>query len=128
LQIACHAFINLLLPIFHETNFFKVLVVDGGGSMRRALLGDNVAATALKNNWSGVIIHGCVRDIAELEKINIGIKALGSIPRKTEKKNVGSRDIPVTFSGVTFRPNEYVYADRDGIVVSDKKLILEGKL
>lgn len=96
--------------------------------MRRALLGDNVAATALKNNWSGVIIHGCVRDIAELEKINIGIKALGSIPRKTEKKNVGSRDIPVTFSGVTFRPNEYVYADRDGIVVSDKKLILEGKL
>ena len=108
--------------------FLKVLVVDGGGSLRRALLGDNVAAAALRNNWSGVIIYGCVRDTVELEKINVGIKALASIPRKTEKKNVGSRDIPVTFAGVTFRPNDYVYADRDGIVVSDKKLALEGKL
>ena len=106
----------------------KVLVVDGGGSMRRALLGDNVAATAVKNNWSGVIIYGCVRDTVQLEKINVGIKALASIPRKTEKKNVGSRDIPVTFAGITFSPNAYVYADRDGIVVSDKKLTLEGKL
>ena len=108
--------------------FLKVLVVDGGGSLRRALLGDNVAATALKNNWSGVIIYGCVRDTVQLEKMNVGIKALASIPRKTEKKNVGSRDIPVTFAGVTFRPNEFVYADRDGIVVSEKELKLQGKL
>lgn len=96
--------------------------------MRRALLGDNVAATALKNNWSGLVIYGCVRDSYQLERMDLGVKALASMPRKTEKKNVGSRDIPVTFAGVTFRPNEYVYADRDGIVVSTMKLALVGKL
>lgn len=115
--------------MFKIRNFsIKVLVVDGGGSKRRALLGDNVAATAFKNNWSGIIIYGCVRDVVELERIDVGIKALGSIPRKTEKKNVGTRDVPVSFGGVTFRPNDYVYADRDGIVVSNRKLTLEGKL
>ena len=85
-----------------------------------------MAATAQKNNWSGVVIFGCVRDTCQLEKIDLGIKALAQIPRKTEKKDVGTRDIPVTFAGVTFRPDEYLYADRDGIVVSDKKLTIEG--
>lgn len=92
--------------------------------MRRALLGDNVAASAVKNNWSGIVIYGCLRDTEMLAQMDIGVKALGSIPRKTEKKNVGSRDIPVTFGGVTFKPSDYIYADKDGIVVSDKELTL----
>ncbi|XP_028410136.1 uncharacterized protein LOC114532755 [Dendronephthya gigantea] len=124
--VKCHEDNSCVKTALAEPGDGRVLVVDGGGSLRRALLGDNVAATALKNNWSGVIIYGCVRDTCQLEKIDLGVKALAQIPRKTEKKNVGMRDIPVTFAGVTFRPNEYVYADRDGIVVSDKKLTLEG--
>jgi len=103
----------------------KVLVVDGGGSMRRAMLGDMLAEKAEKNGWEGIIIYGCIRDvnaIAELE--NLGVQALGAHPMKTEKLGTGQFNVPVTFGGVTFHPGDYVYADNNGVLVSPQKLEL----
>lgn len=102
----------------------QVLVVDGGGSVKYSLLGDNLAASAYKNGWTGVIINGAIRDVAEISKIpSLGVRALALIPRKTAKKDVGERDVVVEFAGVTFRPGSYVYVDEDGIIVSEKMLL-----
>ena len=99
-----------------------VLVVDGGASLRTALLGDRLAELAKANGWAGLIIHGAVRDVAALGRIAIGIKALGSNPRKSAKVGNGLVDVPVTFGGVTFAPGNWVYTDDDGIVVAAKRL------
>ena len=96
----------------------RVLVVDGGGSRRHALLGDNLGRAAVNNGWSGIIIHGCIRDSAELGRMDLGLRALGTMPLRSDKRGEGERDVPVRFAGVTFRPGEYVYADEDGIIVS----------
>ena len=96
----------------------RVLVVDGGGSMRRACLGDRLAALAAVNSWSGIVVYGCVRDLEELALINLGVMAIGIHPMKTEKRGIGDIQIPVTFSGVTFVPGKYLYADSNGIVVA----------
>jgi regulator of ribonuclease activity A len=101
----------------------KVLVIDGGGSLQRSLLGDQLAAKAADNGWSGIIIHGAVRDIEVIAEIDIGVKALNAIPLKTEKRGVGDTNIPVTFAGVTFSPGTYVYADLNGIIVSQERLV-----
>jgi regulator of ribonuclease activity A len=95
----------------------RVLVVDGGASKRCALMGGNLAKLAEKNGWAGVVINGCVRDRAEIAACQIGVKAIGHVPRKSEKRGVGAADVPVTFSGVTFRPGDHLYADMDGVVV-----------
>jgi regulator of ribonuclease activity A len=100
----------------------RVLVVDGGGSKRRALFGGNLGAAAVRNGWSGVIIHGCIRDVAELEPLELGIRALGTMPLRSEKRGEGERDVPVRFAGVTFRPGDHVYVDEDGVVVSATSL------
>jgi len=100
----------------------RVLVVDGGGSLGRALLGDLIAETAAGNGWEGIIIYGAIRDVDPISEIHIGVKALGSIPLKTDRKEVGDLDVPVTFAGVTFNPGEYVYSDSTGIIVSPKPL------
>lgn len=100
----------------------KVLVVDGGGSVRVALLGDNVAALAEKNNWEGVLIFGAIRDAADINEMNVGIKALGTHPFKSVKKGEGDKDIAVTFAGITFSPGEYLYSDEDGIIVAPNAL------
>lgn len=96
----------------------RVLVVDGGGSRRRALFGGNLGAAAVRNGWSGVILYGCIRDSAELGALGLGIRALGTMPLRSEKRGEGERDVPVRFAGVTFRPGDHVYADEDGVVVS----------
>jgi len=96
----------------------RVLVVDGGGSRRRALLGDMLGESAVRNGWVGVIIHGCIRDSAALGQMNLGIRALGTMPLRSEKRNEGERDVPVRFAGVTFRPGDFVYVDEDGVVLS----------
>ena len=100
----------------------RVLVVDGGGSTRCALLGDMLGALARDNGWAGVVVHGCVRDTAQLATLSIGVRALAAMPRKSDKKSRGERDVPVTFGGVTFTPGEWLYADADGIVVSARPL------
>jgi regulator of ribonuclease activity A len=100
----------------------RVLVIDGGGSLRCAMLGSNLAALGITHGWSGILLYGCVRDVGELRAAAIGIKALASHPRKSGKKGEGSRDVAVTFGGVTFRPGEHLYADADGVIVSARAL------
>ena len=100
----------------------RVLVVDGGGSLRSALVGGNLAALAHRNGWSGIVVHGCIRDAAEIAGTPLGVKALHAIPRKSARAGAGDRGVPVTFAGVTFVPGAHLYADRDGIVVSDRDL------
>lgn len=100
----------------------KVLVVDGGGSMRRAMLGDMLAAKAVKNGWSGILINGCIRDSADIGEMDLGVKALGTHPCKTEKRGLGDRNVTVRFVGVTFEPGHYLYADEDGFIVSEAPL------
>jgi len=100
----------------------KVLVVDGGGSMRRAMLGDMLAEKAEKNGWEGIIIYGCIRDVNAIGGLDLGVQALGTHPMKTDKRGLGDLNVDVTFGGVTFRPGEYVYADNNGVLVSPKKL------
>ena len=100
----------------------RVLLVDGGGSLRTALVGGNLAALAHRNGWAGLVVHGCIRDAAEIAATPIGVKALSAIPRKSAKAGAGERGVPVTFAGVTFFPGAHLYADRDGIVVADRNL------
>jgi regulator of ribonuclease activity A len=100
----------------------RVLVVDGGGSLRCALLGDQLAELAVKNGWAGVVVNGCVRDSAAIAKLAVGVKALATHPRKSEKRGVGDVDRPVTFAGVTFHPGDWVYADGDGLLLSPVSL------
>ena len=108
--------------ILEEPGVGRVLVVDGGGSTRCALLGDQLAELAEKNDWAGVVVNGCIRDSAAIAEIGIGVKALGVHPLKTIKRNTGWRDLPVSFAGVTFRSGHYLYADEDGLIVSEKPL------
>ena len=96
----------------------RVLVVDGGASLRRALVGGNIGAAAAKNGWAGVVVDGCVRDVAELAACDVGIRALAAMPLPTFKRNQGERDVPVQVQGVRVRPGDWLYADEDGIVVA----------
>lgn len=100
----------------------RVLVVDGGGSTRRALLGDQLAASAAQNGWSGLLIYGCVRDVEILETIDLGIKALNAIPVKTDKRGEGQLDLPVHVAGAQVVPGEFLYADVNGVVVAVRDL------
>ncbi|WP_122570278.1 ribonuclease E activity regulator RraA [Pseudomonas viridiflava] len=96
----------------------KVLVVDGGGSLRCAMLGDMVAEQASKNGWEGLLIYGCVRDVDMLAQTDLGVQALASHPKKSEKRGIGELNVPVTFGGVTFKPGDYLYADNNGVIIS----------
>jgi regulator of ribonuclease activity A len=100
----------------------RVLVVDNGGSLRCAVVGDQLAALASKNGWAGIVVHGCVRDSVALAATEVGVKALAVMPRKSEKRGSGETDLPVTFAGVTFTPGHHLYADADGIVVAPQPL------
>lgn len=100
----------------------RVLVVDGGASLRRALLGGNLGAAASRNGWAGVVIDGCVRDLAELALCQTGIRALAPVPMPTEKRQEGQRDVAVQIQGVWVRPGDWLYADEDGIVVASVPL------
>lgn len=99
-----------------------VLVVDAGGSRRCAMLGDKLAELAVKNGWAGVVMYGLIRDSAVIEDMELGVKALGTLPIKSVKRGEGQLDVPVTFAGVTFAPDNWLYADADGVVVADAKL------
>lgn len=101
----------------------RVLVVDGGASLRRALVGGNLGKAAAKNGWAGVVVDGCVRDSAELAECDVGIRALALMPLPTEKRQEGQSDVAVQVQGVWVRPGDWLYADEDGIVVASRPLI-----
>lgn len=101
----------------------QVLVVDGGGSMRCALVGDQLALLAVKNDWAGVVVYGCIRDSKAIGAMELGVFALGTHPLKSIKKGAGDRDLAVSFGGVTFTPGHYLYADDDGVIISEAPLL-----
>lgn len=101
----------------------KVLVVDGGGSMRCALLGDMIAQSAIDNSWAGVVVYGCVRDVDDMAQMDIGVMALGCIPRKSNRRDEGQIDIEISFGDLTLNSGMFVYADNNGIIASNKPLI-----
>jgi regulator of ribonuclease activity A len=100
----------------------RVLVVDGGGSLKRSLLGGDLAGKAAKNGWAGVIVYGAVRDIAELEAEPLGVLALALIPMKTEKRGLGERGLPLALAGAVIHPGDWIYADRDGVIAARQAL------
>ncbi|MCJ8147352.1 ribonuclease E activity regulator RraA [Acinetobacter sp. A3.8] len=101
----------------------KVLVVDGGASMRCALMGDMIAESAVKNHWNGVIIYGCVRDVDAIAELDLGVQALACIPQKSTRKGVGETGLTLSFGGVTIAQDDYIYADNNGIVVAKEALV-----
>jgi regulator of ribonuclease activity A len=121
--IKCFEDNSLVRELTAEPGHGRVLVVDAGGSMRRALVGDMLAKQALDNGWSGIVVYGCIRDCAALADMPIGVKALGMHPLKTDKRGEGQRDVVVRFGGISFRPGDWLYADEDGIVVARRQLI-----
>ncbi len=101
----------------------KVLAIDGGASMRCALLGDLIGASAVKNHWSGVIVYGCVRDVDALATLDLGVQALASIPQKSDRQGLGEVNVTLNFAGLMIESGMFVYADNNGILVSDVSLI-----
>ncbi len=115
--VRCHEDNGLLKKRLGEPGNGRVLVVDGGGSCRRALVGEDIAGRARDNGWAGMVMWGCVRDVATLREIPVGIKAIGSNPKPSSKRAAGEVDVPVSFGGVAFRPGAMLYSDDDGIAV-----------
>ncbi len=113
----------LVRSALEEPGEGRVLVIDGGGSLRCAMVGDMLAEIGVKNGWSGILVYGCIRDAVMMSSMKLGIKALNTNPKKSVKKGAGDRDIPVTFAGVTFVPGHYLYADEDGVVVAETKVV-----
>lgn len=114
----------LIKRVLSEKVAGSVLVIDGAGSLHCALVGDMMAATALANGWTGLVIHGAIRDSSTLATLALGIKAIGTNPRKSAKTGAGAIDVPVSFGGVVFAPGRYLYSDPDGIVVSARSLTM----
>lgn len=121
--IKCHEDNSLVKQCVEEPGAGRVIVVDGGGSRRRSLLGDMLAAKAVANGWAGLVIHGVIRDVDEIARMALGVQALGTCPVKTEKLGAGQRDIPLELGGVTINPGEYLYADNNGVIVSARALL-----
>ena len=100
----------------------RVMVVDGGGSLRKALLGDMIAENAMNNGWSGFVINGCIRDVDIISTLDLGVQAINTIPLKTEKRGLGDLNVAVTFAGQTMQAGQFIYADNNGIIISHRKL------
>ena len=113
---------SLVRTALEEPGEGRILIVDGDESLRCAMLGDMLAKLGMENGWSGIIVFGCIRDADVIATIDIGVKALNTNPRKSLKQGLGDRDISVSFAGITFNVGEYVYADTDGVIVSEKKI------
>lgn len=115
--VRCHRDNALVKATLATPGDGAVLVVDGGGSLESALVGDLIAASAVSNGWAGIIVHGVIRDRVAIGELPLGVKALGSNPRKSAKDGVGEVDVPVTIAGVVFAPGRHVWADADGVLV-----------
>ncbi|WP_028649937.1 ribonuclease E activity regulator RraA [Nocardiopsis sp. CNT312] len=120
--VKCHEDNGLVKKVLNTPGEGAVLVVDGGGSLRSALMGDMIAEAAVAHGWAGAVIHGVVRDTVALGGLDLGVKALGSNPRKSAKDAAGVLDGPVVFGDVTFVPGEWLYSDHDGIVVNAERI------
>ncbi len=120
--VKCFEDNSVVKQLVDEPGQGKVMVVDGGGSMRAALLGDMLAEKAAKNGWEGIIIYGCIRDVDVIAETDLGVQALATHPRKTDKRGIGDKNVDITFGGVTFKPGQFVYADNNGVIVSETKL------
>jgi regulator of ribonuclease activity A len=123
ITIKCHEDNSLVKQAVAEPGEGRVIVVDGGGSLRRALLGDNLAEQAAANGWAGLVIYGAIRDVDEIAGTNLGVQALGLCPIKTEKLGVGQRDVVLSFGGVEILPGDYAYADNNGVIISSVALL-----
>lgn len=123
--VKCFEDNSLVKDLVNTEGRGRVIVVDGGGSMRRALLGDLLAAKAAKNGWQGLLINGCVRDVEILQNIALGIKALNSHPVKTDKRGEGQLDISLEFAGVRIEPGQFLYADANGVIIAERDLELD---
>ena len=121
--VKCHEDNSIVKEQVGQPGHGKVMVVDGGGSMRNALLGDMLAEKAAENGWEGLVIYGCIRDVDVIRKSQLGVQAISTNPRKTEKRGIGDLNIPVTFGGITFVPGQFVYADNNGVIVAPTKLV-----
>jgi regulator of ribonuclease activity A len=120
--IKCFEDNSLVRDLVAEPGNGRVLVVDAGGSMRRAVLGDLLAKKAVDNGWNGFVIFGCIRDSVAIGSMAVGVKALGTNPLKTDKRGEGQRDVTIRFADATFAPAAWVYADEDGILVASRQL------
>ncbi|MGB0892966.1 MAG: ribonuclease E activity regulator RraA [Parashewanella sp.] len=123
--VKCFEDNGLISNTLSEDGTGKVLLVDGGGSLRRAIFGAELGDLAVANNWEGVVVYGCVRDVDALDELDLGIQALASIPIGADDQAVGEVDVPVNFGGVTFLPGDHIYADNTGIILSPEPLDLE---
>lgn len=123
--IKCFEDNSVVKSLLNEPGNGRVIVMDGGGSLRRAILGDMLAENAVKNGWAGLLINGCVRDVDEIAQLKVGVKALNAHPMKTEKRGLGDLNVPVTFAGQTIHPGDWIYADGNGVVVSRTRLPIE---
>ena len=120
--LKCHEDNSLVAEQVGQPGEGRVLVIDGGGSLRCALLGDRLAQKAVDNGWAGVVIYGCIRDAVDIGAMPLGVLALATNPRKSVKRGVGETGLELNFAGVTFRPGEWLYADEDGVVLATEKL------
>ena len=121
--VKCHEDNSRVKELLGTPGQGKVLVVDGGGSLRCALMGDMIGESAVKNGWEGVIIYGCVRDVDALAELDLGVHAVAAIPLKSVRKGVGETGLDITFGGVTFVQGQYVYADNNGVIAATRKLV-----
>ncbi len=126
--VKCFEDSGLIRSVLEEDGTGRVLLVDGGGSLRRALIDAELASLAEENEWEGLVIYGCVREVDELEDMSIGIQALASIPVGAVSQDIGELDVPVNFGGVTFLPEDYIYADNTGVIISQEPLDIELEL
>ena len=122
LTIKCFEDNSVLKELVGKPGEGRVIVMDGGGSLRRAILCDMLAENAQNNGWAGLVIYGCIRDCDQIALLNLGVKALNTHPQKTEKRGLGDLNVPVSFAGQTIEPGDWVYADNNGIIVSSAEL------
>ena len=123
--VKCFEDKGLIETVLQGSGLGKVLLIDGGGSLRRALIDINLAELAVENDWEGIICYGCVRDVDALDELDLGIQAVGSIPVGAPEDGIGEIDIPVNFGGVTFLPEDHIYADSTGVILSPEPLDIE---
>ncbi|PKF63020.1 ribonuclease E activity regulator RraA [Psychromonas sp. psych-6C06] len=123
--IKCFESVGLIYKTLEENGAGKVLLIDGGGSLRRALINANIAEFAVENSWEGIVVNGCVREVDALEELDIGIQAITAIPVGAEDNEIGEVNVPVNFAGVSFLPEDILYADSTGIIISPEPLELD---